>query len=276
MLLDEPRRRRRLGARAAGPVRIRAAGRRRAARRWRSSTRRGRCARRRPAAGETTMDEPTNMIDDRSPRLHATDPGTARIGRLPRIERERMAGLPLLNPALQVQALGLRALAGALAGRRWSHPGSSTWCWCPAAVEGWRLGGRRRAPLRALSRPASLPFSAASKPRLRRVPGLLAGLADGAVPDAGGRAGHRARGAGGAARAGAAAGGRSCRGAAGVTREDTRAGCGPAAGAPGVPVREGLTSSQQRRGRSRGSSHASASTARRRRHASRAQAVDGP
>lgn len=90
------------------------------------------------AAGETTMDEPTNMIDAPTcaPRLHPTDPGPALEAAFRRIEREAMAGLPLLNPALHVQALGFERWQG-----HWLGALVTPWfinlVRVPGAVEGW-------------------------------------------------------------------------------------------------------------------------------------------
>ena len=47
-----------------------------------------------------------------APRLHASDPSALLEAAFRRIERERMAGLPLLNRALRVQAVGFERWRG--------------------------------------------------------------------------------------------------------------------------------------------------------------------
>jgi [NiFe] hydrogenase assembly HybE family chaperone len=48
----------------------------------------------------------------RAPRPHPADPGPALEAAFRRIERDAMAGLPLLNPALRVQAVGFERWRG--------------------------------------------------------------------------------------------------------------------------------------------------------------------
>ena len=46
------------------------------------------------------------------PRLHATSPATALVAAFTRIERERMDGMAMLNPHLQVEAIGWQRWQG--------------------------------------------------------------------------------------------------------------------------------------------------------------------
>jgi len=73
-------------------------------------------------------------------RLHRSDPGSALEASFRRIESERMAGVPLLNPALRVQAVDFT---------RWQQHwlGALVTPWflnlvlVPGAAEGWRCAG---------------------------------------------------------------------------------------------------------------------------------------
>jgi [NiFe] hydrogenase assembly HybE family chaperone len=69
-------------------------------------------------------------------RLHDADPGPALEVAFARIERESMAGLPLLNPALRVQALGFARWQG-----HWLGALVTPWfvnlVLLPGQAEGW-------------------------------------------------------------------------------------------------------------------------------------------
>lgn len=70
-------------------------------------------------------------------RPHAGNPAPALEAAFARIERERMAGLPLLNPALRVQAVGLARWHG-----HWLGALITPWflnlVLVPGSTEGWR------------------------------------------------------------------------------------------------------------------------------------------
>lgn len=69
-------------------------------------------------------------------RLHAADPGPALEAAFERIERESMAGLALLNPALRVQAVGFARWQG-----QWLGALVTPWfvnlVLVPGQAEGW-------------------------------------------------------------------------------------------------------------------------------------------
>ncbi|HJV60997.1 MAG TPA: [NiFe]-hydrogenase assembly chaperone HybE [Albitalea sp.] len=70
-------------------------------------------------------------------RLHRTDPSAALEAAFRRIERERMTGLPLLNPALRVQAVGFERWQG-----HWLGALVTPWfinlVLLPGVAEGWQ------------------------------------------------------------------------------------------------------------------------------------------